>query len=65
MARKKEWDYESLAWIHRVREEHYRQTRTRRLEDWLRPVDLDSAARDCRSLGLKVRPVEPRGRKAG
>jgi hypothetical protein len=65
MARKEKWDYESLAWIHRVREEHYRKTRTRRLEDWLPPVDLESAARDCRRLGLKVRPVKPRGRETG
>ena len=35
MARKEEWDRDSLAWIHRIREEHYHQTKSQRLEDWL------------------------------
>ena len=65
MDRNEEWDYESLAWIHEVREEHCRRTRTRRLEDWLRPVDIETAARNCRNLGLKVKPADPRRWKAG
>ena len=65
MARREEWGHDSLAWIHRIREEHYRQTKSQRLEDWLRPVDLESAARDCRRLGFKVKPVQAKRRKAG
>jgi hypothetical protein len=65
MARKEEWDRDSLAWIHRIREEHYHQTKSQRLEDWLRPVELEKAARDCRRLGVKVKPVEARRRKVG
>ncbi len=61
MARKK-WEYASLEWIHRVREEAYRKTKKLPLEAWLRPVDPEKAGRACRRLGLRVR-VAPAQKK--
>ncbi len=61
MARKK-WEYASLEWIHRVREEAYRKTKGLPLEAWLRPADPEKAARACRRLGLRAR-VAPANKK--
>ncbi len=54
MARNK-WEYASLEWLHRVREEAYRKTKGLPLEAWLRPADPEKAAQACRRLGLRVR----------
>lgn len=55
MAGQKAWEYPSLAWIHRIREAHYRKTKALPLDAWLKPVAPKKAARACRHLGLKVR----------
>ena len=55
MKRKGESESPSLKWIHRVREEHYRETRNLPVESWLRPIDPKKAAHACHRLGLKVR----------
>ena len=55
MARRETWEYPSLEWIHRVREEQYRKTKHLPVGAWLRPVDPDKASEACRRLGLKVR----------
>ena len=65
------WESPSLAWIHRVREEHYEETKDLPLEAWSKPVDPGKAAEACQRLGLKVRlaptgkrrAVEPKGRR--
>lgn len=62
MAPKGERESSSLKWIHQIRAAHYRETKGLPLEAWLKPVDLESAARACRRLGLKVR-VAPRKRQ--
>lgn len=43
MARKDKWDFESLRWIHRVREEYYLNTKNLPLESWLHPIDPEKA----------------------
>jgi hypothetical protein len=63
MARKETWESTSLAWIHRVREDHYRKTRNLPVETWLKPVDPQKAVGACRQLGLNVRLAEPRKRR--
>jgi len=62
VARKK-WEYASLEWIHRVREEAYRKTKELPLEAWLRPADPEKAARACRRLGLRVRVAPTKKKK--
>ena len=62
MARKK-WEYASLEWIHRVREEAYRKTKALPLETWLQPADPEKAARACRRLGLRVRVTPAKKKK--
>ncbi len=62
MASKGERESSSFKWIHRVREAHYRETKGLPLEAWLKPVDLENAARACRRLGLEGR-VAPRKRQ--
>ena len=62
MARKR-WEYASLEWIHRVREEAYRKTKGLSLEAWLRPADPEKAARACRRLGLRVRVAPAKKKK--
>ena len=64
MAAKGAWESPSLAWIHRVREEHYRQTQGLPVEAWLKPIDPREAVRVSRRLGLKVRLAPPRKTKA-
>ena len=64
MAPKKEKEFASLTWIHRIREEHYRKTKDLPLEAWLRRIDPQKAARACRRLGLKVRVVQAQRQKA-
>jgi hypothetical protein len=49
------WEYPSLAWIHRVREEHYHQTKGLPVEQWLRSLDVEKVVRAARGLGLRVR----------
>jgi hypothetical protein len=61
VARKK-WEYASLEWLHRVREEAYRRTKRLPLEVWLRPADPEKARQACRRLGLRVR-VAPAQKK--
>jgi len=63
MARKDAWESASLAWVHRVREDHYRTTKDLPVEAWLKPLDSRKAAQACRRLGLKVRLVQPRKRR--
>jgi hypothetical protein len=60
----RKWEFASLEWIHRVREEHYKKTRRLPLEAWLRPVNPQKAAKDSRQMGLKVRVAKVRRRKA-
>ena len=59
----KQWEYASLEWIHRVREEAYRRTKGLPLEAWLRPADPEKAARASRRLGLRVRVAPAKKRK--
>jgi hypothetical protein len=63
MARKETWESASLAWVHRVREDHYRKTKDLPVEAWLKSPDPGKALRACRRLGLKVRLIQPRGRR--
>jgi hypothetical protein len=65
MPRKREWEFPSLEWIHRVRDESYRRTKGLPLETWLPPVDPEKAARACRRLGLRVRAVRLKRQKVG
>lgn len=65
MARKSRWEFPSLEWIHRIREEHYGKTKGSRLQAWLKPVDPEEAAQACRRMGLKVRLAKMKRRKAG
>jgi hypothetical protein len=65
VARKSGWEFPSLEWIHRIREEHYKKTRRLALEAWLKPVDPEKAAEACREMGLKVRVAKIKRRKAG
>lgn len=58
MSRKEEQESSSLKWLHRVRDEHYQQTKSLPLDAWLRPVDLEMAAQACRKLGLRVRVTQ-------
>ena len=60
MVRKSQWESPSLKWIHRVREELYRETKDLSLESWLKSVDPEKAARACRRLGLRVRVAPKR-----
>jgi hypothetical protein len=60
MAAKGARESRSLAWLHRVREEHYRETRGLPVEAWLKPPDPREAVRVSRRLGLKVRLAPPR-----
>jgi hypothetical protein len=55
MPRKSEWEYPSLAWIHRVREAHYQKTKGVPVEQWLQPPDPQQLVRASRALGLPVR----------
>jgi hypothetical protein len=64
MAAKDAWESRSLEWLHRVREEHYRQTRGLPVEAWLKPVDPREATRISRRLGLNIRLVPPRKTRA-
>ena len=64
MSDKERWESASLAWVHAVREDHYQKTKDLPLEAWLKPVEPVKAARACRRLGLKVRLVQPRKRRA-
>ena len=63
MATKSKWEFRSLHWIHRVREDHYRKTKGFPLTTWLTPVDPEKAADVCRRMGLRVRIDKSRGRK--
>jgi hypothetical protein len=63
MRRKSRWEYRSLEWIHRVREEHYRRTKDLPLEAWLHPVDPEKAAQASRRLGLKIKISRAKERK--
>jgi len=63
MGRKSNWEYRSLEWIHRVREEHYRRTKAMPLEAWLQPADPEKTAQASRRLGLKVKVARARQRK--
>ena len=65
MAEKDANDLESpsLAWLHRVREEHYEQTKDLPPGAWLKPADPREAADACRRLGLKVRLAPARKRR--
>ena len=65
MTRKTEWEFRSLEWLHRIREEHYRKTRGLPLETWLKQIDPKKAADACRALGLRVRTTKIRRRKVG
>jgi hypothetical protein len=65
MTNKREWEFPSLEWIHRIREEHYRKTKGSRLDVWLKPVDPKKAAQACRRMGLKVRVAQAQSRKVG
>ncbi|MBI4526891.1 MAG: hypothetical protein HY695_24105 [Deltaproteobacteria bacterium] len=65
MTRKTEWEFRSLEWLHRIREEHYRKTKGLPLKSWLEPVDPEKAAHACRRMGLKVRVRTIKSRKAG
>ena len=64
MRRKRAWEFASLEWIHRVREEHYQKSKDLPLEAWLRPIDPEKAAQACRRLGLKVRVAPVKKRRA-
>ncbi len=55
MSRKEEKESSSLKWLHRVKDEHYQQTKSLSLDDWLRPVEPETIAQACRKLGLRVR----------
>ncbi len=55
MTRKTEWEFRSLEWLHRIREEHYKKTKGLPLNRWLAPVDPEKAAVACRRMGLRVR----------
>ncbi len=51
------WRYASLEWIHKVREENYRRTKSRRIRDLLGKVEPE-VERIIRDLGLtKVKPL--------
>ncbi len=63
MAKKDAWETASLAWIHRLREEHYQETKGLPVEIWLKPADPRKVAEAARRLGLKVRPAQPRKRR--
>lgn len=65
MAKKDSWKFRSLDWIHRIRQEHYRETKASRLEAWLKPVDLEKAAEACRQMGFRVRAAKLKRRKTG
>lgn len=65
MSGKEQWDYESLRWIHRIREEHYAKTKGLPLEEWAGSVNPDEVLEACRRLGLKVRPHSGKKGKAG
>ncbi|MFQ5904472.1 MAG: hypothetical protein ACE5JO_12370 [Candidatus Binatia bacterium] len=65
MTKKSEWEFRSLEWIHKIREEHYKKTRGTRLEAWLKSVDPEKAAQACRQMGLKIRVAKTKRRKAG
>ncbi len=62
MAGKEMWEPASLAWVHRVREEHYHKTKDLPVEAWLKPLDPAQALRASRRLGLNVKPVQSRKR---
>ncbi len=55
MPRGTAWEYPSLAWIHRAREEYYQKTKALPVEQWLRSPDVEKVAKACRALGLRVR----------
>lgn len=61
---RKKWEFASLEWIHRVREERYKKTRRLPVEAWLKPVDPQKAAETAHRMGLKVRVAKVRRRKA-
>jgi hypothetical protein len=63
VAKKSEWEFGSLEWIHRIREEHYTKTKGLPLRSWLKPVDPEKSAAACRRLGLKVRVAKTKRRK--
>ena len=65
MGGKRKWEYPSLEWIHRVRDEHYKKTKGLPVEAWLQPVNIEKAAQACRRLGLKIRVTLRAKRKAG
>ena len=64
MVGKETWESASLAWVHRVREDHFRKTKDLPVEAWLKPLEPGKAVLACRRLGLKVRLVPPRKRRA-
>jgi hypothetical protein len=64
MGRPNAGEHPSLAWIHQVREEAYRETKDLDLEQWLVQVDAEEAAAACRSIGLRVRLGRARARSA-
>ena len=63
MAGKNAWESPSLAWVHRVREDHYQKTKDLPLEAWLKPADPRKVAEASRRLGLKVSLAQPRKRR--
>jgi len=63
MAGKNAWESSSLAWLHRVREEHYEKTKGLPVEAWLKPPDPRKVVEASRRLGLKVRLARPRRRR--
>ena len=63
MKRKEEWDSESLRWLHEIREAQYREAKGSRPAAKLKPVDLETVAKACRRLGLKVRVGPPPRKK--